>query len=305
MQSFPASTTPTWPHRFELRDSAPSQDVVEQERFAMADPDDMAVPQYTSQHSLEGRIFVVIGAGQGIGRQAAHAVSQAGARVICVGRGREATERVASEVGGEAILADVTKRNDAARLFRDIEEAHGALHGVIDIVAMGLPPTSLADMTDEAWDVQFDNVLRHALYDVQIGAALMAKSGGGSITLVGSVAGDLVTIAQPAYAIAKAGLHHMIRVAASELGAQNVRVNGVVPGLTLTPRVKASLGDARLARVASHYPLKRLPDATDIASAILFLASPMSRNVTGQTLTVDGGASIRASDPISPKGVPA
>lgn len=269
----------------------------------MSEIDQAPVPQYLDQLRLDKKVFVVLGAGQGIGRQTAHALSQAGATVVCVGRGTKATEHVAKEIGGVSLIADATKRADMERLFGHVMERFGALHGIVDIIAMGRTDR-LEDVSEEAWNWQYDNVLRHAVLALQIGAPLMAKSGGGSVIFVGSVAGILATNASIPYGTAKAALHHLTRVASVEFGPLQIRVNAVAPGVTLTPRVVGYLAAGALGDVenlVAAQPLGRMTEPRDVAASILFLASDLARGVTGQIHVVDGGASVIAAPPLSAK----
>jgi NAD(P)-dependent dehydrogenase (short-subunit alcohol dehydrogenase family) len=246
------------------------------------------VPDYRQLARLDGKGYVVIGAGQGIGRQAAHALTQAGAKVMCVGRGREMTEAVAGEVGGFACLGDATQRSDVERIFSQAEEKLGGVHGIVDSLGM-VRRKALLDFTDEDWEWQFDIVLRHAFLAMQIGGRAIARSGGGSITFVGSTAGMTWSTCHTVYGTAKAALHNMVRTAAVELGPLRVRVNVVVPGVVRTPRVQAYLDAGRGETAVNYYPLGRLATPADIASVILFMATDSSAYVTGQALLVDGG----------------
>ncbi len=109
-----------------------------------------AVPQYLTLLDLTGRGFVVLGAGQGIGEQAAHALAQAGATVMCVDNDADRAKRIAQDVGGHACCADVLARNDMERVFHAAKEALGAVTGIVDIVGIArIKPLSAFD--DAAW----------------------------------------------------------------------------------------------------------------------------------------------------------
>ena len=261
---------------------------------AMSDP--VTVPDYPSLLRLDGQTVMVLGAGQGIGRQAAHALAQAGARVACVGRDRERTEAVAHEVGGFALVGDAGRRDHAERMFAEAEAYGGALHGVVDI--LGMPRIKpFLEFSDEDWDWQFSIVLRHAFYALQLGGRALGRAGGGSIVLVGSTAGVTVPTHQAVYGAAKAALHHLAAQTAVELGPLGVRVNVVAPGATRTPRLQAALTEAQWEAVARDHVVGRPALPADIASTILFLASDMGRHLTGQTLIVDGGSTIKPHAP--------
>jgi 3-oxoacyl-[acyl-carrier protein] reductase len=260
--------------------------------------DTSPVPDYLQLTRLDGKGFVVIGAGQGIGRQAAHALTQAGARVVCVGRGQEMTEAVAREVDGFACLGDATNRSDVERIFAEAAGKLGGVHGVVDTLGM-VRRKALLDFTDEDWEWQFDIVLRHAFLATQIGGKAIARSGGGSITFVGSTAGLTWSTCHTAYGTAKAALHNMVRTAAVELAPLGVRINLVTPGVVRTPRVQAYLDAGHGQTAVKYYPLGRLAIPADIASVILFMATDLSGYVTGQSLLVDGGLLCQSPMPDS------
>src|SRR5271154_6282803 len=145
--------------------------------MVMAQPERSPVADYNNPASLEGRGFVVLGAGQGIGRQTCHALAQAGARVFCVDRDPELAEAIAAEVKGIACVADVTARADVERLFTEATARFGeTLHGLVDIVGMA-DIRNIADTDDASWNRNFDFNVRHAYLAVQAGARAMTRGG--------------------------------------------------------------------------------------------------------------------------------
>jgi len=264
----------------------------------MTNLDQSAVPNYPQMMRLDGRNFVVIGGGQGIGRQAAHALTQAGARVTIVGRSRDMTVAVADEVHGFACLGDATQRTDVERIFAEAAGMMGGVHGVVDSLGM-VRRKALQEFTDEDWAWQFDIVLRHALLAIQIGGKAIADHGGGSMVFVGSTAGMSWSTCHGAYGAAKAALNQLVSAAAMELAPRGVRVNVVAPAVVRTPRVQGYLDAGRGKDAAQYYPLGRLAVPSDIASAILFMATDLSRNMTGQTLLADGGLLAQSPMPDS------
>jgi len=257
--------------------------------YSSASPDD--VPDYLRLARLDGKVFIVLGAGQGIGRQAAHVLSQAGANVVCVGRREEPTLKVAEEVGGIACIADALVREDMARVFKEAGRA-GTLGGVVDILGMpNIKP--LAEYSDDEWDAQFDVNLRHAFLAVQMGAPILAANGGGALVFVGTIAGMRGIRGQVVYGTAKAALHHFVTASAIEWARKGVRINCATPGLIQTPRVLGRWDEAFFDKAERNNPMGRLGYPSEIASVIHFLATDMSRYMTGQNLVVDGAYSSR------------
>jgi NAD(P)-dependent dehydrogenase (short-subunit alcohol dehydrogenase family) len=265
-------------------------------------PHSATVPDYASLLKLSGRGFVVLGAGDGMGRQACHALAQAGATVMCVDRDGTLAAAIAREVSGVPVAADVTVRADMQKVFQLAQERFGpTLHGIVDIVGAA-QIGALAGLDDEAWNRQFDIVLRHAFLAIQLGGAALAARGGGAIVFVGSISGIASVAHQAAYGTAKAALHHLVRCSAHELGPSGVRVNAIAPGFVRTPRLLNRLSDSFWEGVGEVNPLRRVAIPAEIASVILFLCSDLASYVTANVLTLDGGTTSVAALPDFPTG---
>ena len=264
----------------------------------MTRADETPVPDYPSQLRLDGRRFAVIGAGQGIGRQASHALASVGARLFCIDVEGDRAHEIAAEVDAVPGVGDATRREDVVRLLDEARGALQGLDGIIDIVGMSRFD-GLLDLTDEEWSWHFDIVLRHAFLAVQLGGRILGDGGGGAMVFVASVSGITSAPRHAAYGAAKAGLMSLVRTAAVELGPSRVRVNAVAPGVVWTPRVSAYLGDEGRQRNEANTPLGRVAQPADIAAGILFLASDLASYVTGQTLVVDGGVGAKFPYPMA------
>ncbi|MEI8000602.1 MAG: SDR family oxidoreductase [Actinomycetes bacterium] len=259
--------------------------------------DDTPVPDYANRVRLDGRRFVLIGAGQGIGRQAAHALSANGARVLCVDVDGDLAGDIAEEVGGVAWSGDATDRGEVERMFADATAAFGGVDGLVDIVGISRF-VDLLDYTDDEWNWHFDMNLRHAFLAMQYGAKAM-KDHGGTMVFVASVSGITGAPRHAAYGAAKAGLMSLVRSGALELGPLGIRVNAVAPGVVWTPRVSGYLGDEGRTRNTENAPIGRVALPQDIASALLFFASDLADYVSGQVIAVDGGVGAKFPYPMT------
>jgi NAD(P)-dependent dehydrogenase (short-subunit alcohol dehydrogenase family) len=257
--------------------------------------DETPVPDYQARLRLDGRGIVVIGAGQGIGRQVAHAVAGAGATVCCADMARGRAERVAQETGGVPWVGDVTNREEMEHLFESACSGLGRVTDVVDIVG-DATWGALLDVPDEEWDAQFALNLRHVLYAVQIGGRILAEGGQeGTLAFVASPDGMGSSPRHAAYGAAKAGLISLVKTAAIELAPNRIRVNAIAPGSAVTAGHQRS--PESIAQYEGLIPLGRMQDATDMAGVLLFLLSDLGRNVTGQTLVIDGGLSTKPALP--------
>lgn len=250
------------------------------------------VPDYANLLRLDGKLFIVAGAGQGIGRQTSHALAAVGATVVCVDRDKGLAERVAAEVGGVAHVADVTDRIEVQSMLDRASEL-GTLYGIVDIVGIA-HFENLVDASDEYWDTAIRLNAKHSFLLTSLGGKLLAKNGGGAITMVASVSGMFAAERHAVYGMAKAGIIALAKSAASELGDAGVRVNTVSPGVAWTPRMSAYLGTERRAEFDAISPLGSVALPADIASAILFLSSGLARDINGHNLVVDGGTSVKS-----------
>jgi NAD(P)-dependent dehydrogenase (short-subunit alcohol dehydrogenase family) len=243
---------------------------------------------YLRRLRLDGRGFIVLGAGAGMGLESAVALAQAGARVACVDREPALAEAAAELVGGVALTGDVTVRDDVERLVSEATQLNGPLRGLVDIVGVA-QLGRLADIDDEAWRRQFSVVVDHAFLALQVAGPHIAAAGGGSMTFVGSMSGVARVQHQVAYGAAKAALHHLVAGVGAEFAPGGVRVNAVAPGWVKTPRLAAAIGPDAWDRIAQRIPRGSPATPDEIAGPVLFLASDLAAYITGQVLVADGG----------------
>ena len=260
----------------------------------MVAADNSAVPDYAGKLRVDGRSYVVVGAGQGMGRQTCHALAQVGARkIVCVDIAEDRAKDIAEEIGiGVPWSGDVTTRAEAARLADFADQELGNIDGIVDIVGMARW-ASLLDMDDENWDWSFDMNLRHAFLLSQEFGRRMVKTGGGTMVFIASASGFSGAPMHAAYGAAKAALMAWIQSIAVELGPLGVRANAVAPGVILTPRMEAAFTEDQRERNLAVVPLGRMGRPDDIAGAVLYLTSDLSSFVSGRTILVDGAVDAK------------
>jgi NAD(P)-dependent dehydrogenase (short-subunit alcohol dehydrogenase family) len=260
----------------------------------MVAADNTPVPNYLDLLRVDGRKYVVVGAGQGMGRQTCHALTQAGAsKIVCVDIEEDRAKDIAGEIGiGVAWAGDVTQRADAQRLGDFAEAELGTINGFVDIVGMARW-ASVLDMDDDNWNWSHDINVRHAFLLSQELGKRMVSTGGGTMVFIASVSGMSAAPMHAAYGVAKAGLMAYVQSLAVELGPQGIRANAVAPGVILTPRMEAAFDDEKRAENSAIVPLGRMGLPKDIAGAALFLTSDLSSFISGRTVVVDGGVDAK------------
>ncbi|MGM7775791.1 SDR family NAD(P)-dependent oxidoreductase [Arthrobacter sp. KNU-44] len=245
---------------------------------------------YAERLSLAGHVVAVVGAGQGMGLEAVRALASVGATVLCLDRDLALAEAAAKEVGGSWAGVDVTDRAAVRQAFADLE----VLHAVVDVVGMAAWHPVL-DSSDDVLDTQFALNYRQAVYVLEAASPLLKASGGGAFAFVSSASGVAGAQGHSAYGAAKAALMSLVRSAAVELAADNIRVNSVAPGVIMTPRTRAGLfSDGEfVGRQAENVPLGRFGEPEEIAAVLAFLVSDASAYLTGQNIVVDGGVGAK------------
>lgn len=244
---------------------------------------------------LEGKIAFVTGGGSGIGAATAERFAQEGATVVICGRRKEPLDEVVAKIkaaGGsaEAIVADVG--NEAQ--FVDALEQTAKKHGSLDILvnnAMAYTWGGIDGMTTADWHANFSTSVDGTFWGTRTALKLMGSKGG-SIVNISSICGTLGTPFMSGYSAAKAAIINFSRAAAAEGAAAGIRVNVVIPAVVETPATAGMLADeASRKNTEKLIPMGRVGQSSELANAVLFLASDEASYVTGAALPVDGGRS--------------
>ena len=238
---------------------------------------------------LSGKNALVTGSTRGIGRAVAEALAESGARVAIVGRDKEKADGVAGDVGRAAVgfACDVSDTKAVAQLVADVEKELGGIDILVNNA--GITRDNLVmRLKDEDWDDVMNANLRGAFAAIRAVSRGMMKKRAGRIINMASVVGLNGNKGQANYAASKAGLIALTKSVAKELGSRNILVNAIAPGFIETEMTDAMTPEAR-ATLNGMIPLERLGKTSDIAAAVVFLASDQASYITGQVLVVDGG----------------
>ena len=247
---------------------------------------------------LDGRLAVVTGASQGIGRAFALAYSRAGAEVVLVSRGREKlleAQRAVEVAGGTAHIfcADLSKIDDIRRLEQGVLKLfEGRDLGLVLVNSAGFGITKPAlDVTEEDWDKVLDVHAKGTFFCCQVFGRRMIERGYGKIINLSSTWSASTDHGKSVYGAAKAGVSYLTAALSTEWAPLGVRVNAIAPTSTLTESTSLAFREdpARAARLRSRIKLGRFAEPSDLIGAALFLASPASDFISGHTLFVDGG----------------
>lgn len=248
-----------------------------------------------SLFDLTGKIAVVTGGGDGIGKACCEILAASGASVVVSDRMLEKARTVAGEIvenGGKAIAVacDVLNDADLVNLVNSAVAEYGTVNILVNNAGGGGGGQENPFRIDPAY---LEKIFRLNVFSAwrlcQLSVPHMAKSGYGSIINITSMSSINKSPDMAIYASSKAALNHMAGNLAFDFGPMGVRINNVGPGATKTKALLSVLTPDIEARMLAHTPVKRLGDVADIAGAVLYFAAPVSEWVSGQTLFVNGG----------------
>jgi 3-oxoacyl-[acyl-carrier protein] reductase len=254
---------------------------------------------------LEGkRALVVGGGGGGIGRAITRAFAAAGSAVAVADVDRQRADEAAAEAAGTGVEAlglvgDVRSPADVDRIVGNAKHELGTLDILVTVVGGQLafvPAARIHETTEEDWGLMFDVNLHYVARAARAALRVFLEQGtGGTIVSVGSITGVAGSPMQAAYGAAKAGLSSLARSVAAEYSGDGIRMNVVSCGPVATPVAQAAQARA----VLDWIPMGRAASSQEVAQAAVFLASPLSSYISGQSIVLDGGATAVGPFPTS------
>ena len=247
---------------------------------------------------LKGKVALITGSSRGIGRAIAERMAEAGARVVISSRKQEACDEVVSAIraaGGEAIAipCNISYKEELEKLVARTTEAFGQIDILVCNAAVNPFYGTTQEIPDSAFEKILDCNIRSNHWLCQMVIPGMAERRDGAVLIVSSIGGLKGSSSLGTYGLTKAADMALARNLAVEWGPRNVRVNCIAPGIIRTDFARALWENPETYnRAVERYPLRRIGEPDEVAGTAIFLASRAGNFITGQTIVVDGGATV-------------
>lgn len=243
---------------------------------------------------FSGKIVMVTGGSEGIGRAAVKRFCEEDGHCVIISRNEEKCKEYAEELVGKGYQAsyasaDVGKVSDIKRMVQTVLARFGRIDVLVNCAGVNVRKLAL-DYTEEDWDYIIDINLKGSFFScVECGKAMVAR-GSGAIVTLSSLQGHIVLPERTIYAASKGGVRQFTKGMANEWAKSGVRINSISPAFISTPMVQKVLGDDSWRQlIESRTPMGRAGTPEEVAELILFLASPRASYITGADIVIDGG----------------
>ena len=259
----------------------------------------MAQKAVLDRFRLDGKVALITGGGQGLGKTMATALAQVGADVVLAGRTLARCDEAASAIAGSTgrrsvgVQCDVTVASDVERMFEKVEADFGRVDILINNAGNNIRG-SVDQLTEHDWDSVLDTNLKGTFLCSRLAGPKMVKRGWGRIINLGSILSVIALPGRAPYASAKAGVLNLSKVLALEWAGSGVTVNAICPGPFGTEMNRSLLDDpVKYQEFVKQIPMGRWGELEELEGAVVFLASDASSFMTGSALFIDGGWTAR------------
>lgn len=243
---------------------------------------------------LDGKRVLVTGAGRGLGRALADGLADAGAVVYGTSRGQAGADGIARRYDTIPLVLEINDDSSIRRTIDRVEDHGGSLDLLVNNAGVNVPKPA-RDLTGDDWDTVMDTNLRGSfILTTEVAKRWLDAGRSGAVVSIASQAGIVAIEERAAYGSSKAGLIHLTKVLALEWAAHRIRVNAVAPTFVRTELTASTLNQPEwAAELLSRIPIGRFGEPEDIVGAVVFLLGDAAAMITGQTIVIDGGYTIR------------
>jgi NAD(P)-dependent dehydrogenase (short-subunit alcohol dehydrogenase family) len=255
----------------------------------------MTEPDISLSVDLEGQVAAVIGGTTGIGRAIAEALAEAGADVVPTSRTESSVREAAEAVDCDVVCpVDVTERGDVETFFERVTAEVGPINVLVNSAGVVQEAQPVEELSDEEWELIIETNLYGVFVGSQVVPEYMPEEGNRTILNVGSMNGEQPIQGLTAYVASKFGVKGLTQNFALDYADQDIRVNAIAPGYVITRQNEEALNDPDTrAAIHGRTPLSRYATLEEVAASALFMISPAAGYITGETLLLDGGFSLK------------